>query len=357
MAGRIAQVDISKFIKKYHPPLRAKRLRGLANTALQKKVKQDSLNYMIPQNRHIYQRLNTDQFRILVLLPASSQDDTIRCHLVKAEFAKTSSYEALSYVWGTEPPFHEIEVNDLKFSIRPNLFYVLRRLRSSIKPLALWVDSICINQEDDKEKNEQITKMAQIYQNACSVCIWLGEEDPLATIAIDFIPKLLDTTFFLNPEWRNDYGFHALAKLLDRAWFCRGWVLQEAAFAQNSILLCGSREVHLDDFIDAVNLSKARLSELEGVHRPSLVSQYSIDLLINLRDSPGVRLLDAIREVFLKSDGGKVLRYKASLETLVELGAFWETTDPKDAIYALLRGYVLEIVYVSAIHHINTKSS
>jgi hypothetical protein len=92
----------------------------------------------------------------------------------------------------------------------------------------------------------------------------------------------------------------------------------------------------LDDFIDAINLSKTRLNDLERINHSSLFSQYSADLLINLRDLPGVRLLDVIREVFLKSDNGNILRHKASLEALVELGAFWETTDPKDAIYAFL---------------------
>jgi hypothetical protein len=48
------EVDISKFIKENRPPLRAHKLRGLANTALQNKTKRGLLKYVIPKNRHIF---------------------------------------------------------------------------------------------------------------------------------------------------------------------------------------------------------------------------------------------------------------------------------------------------------------
>ena len=79
-----------------------------------------------------------------------------------------SNYEALSYYWGSDEPRHEIKilkykpdktgqkslrnVERLKFYIRSNLFAALRALREPKTDIDLWVDAICINQDDDAEK-------------------------------------------------------------------------------------------------------------------------------------------------------------------------------------------------------------
>jgi hypothetical protein len=78
--------------------------------------------------------------------------------------------------------------------IRPNLHEALRQLRraSQDKYLFIWVDALCINQNDEVEKQEQVLKMAQIYRNAASVCIWLGSDvsdNNVSDMAMKFIPE------------------------------------------------------------------------------------------------------------------------------------------------------------------------
>jgi len=60
--------------------------------------------------------------------------------------------------------------------------------------VALWVDALCINQENDAEKTVQVMKMNQIYQKAYSVCIWLGLDDPdfHSSKAMTFIKDVVD---------------------------------------------------------------------------------------------------------------------------------------------------------------------
>jgi hypothetical protein len=178
--------------------------------------------------------------------------------------------------------------------------------------------------------------MASIFQNAQNVCIWLGEEDSTSRIAMEFIPQVGGPQFLRDKFWWKQYGVTAFNKLLERPWFRRGWIIQEAAFSSNAILFCGEHQVHMADFSDAVSIIRARLSSIiPSTHQHGKKMPF-VDAVGNFRDSPAMRLLDTIKGVFLKSHDGVILGRKLSLETLVELATFCETTDPRDAIYALL---------------------
>lgn len=41
----------------------------------------------------------------------------------------------------------------------------------------LWIDALCINQDDDAEKMLQIHRMRNVYRNATRTLIWLGMSD------------------------------------------------------------------------------------------------------------------------------------------------------------------------------------
>ena len=102
----------------------------------------------------------------------------------------TPKYDALSYWWGEDEARNEIiiysnetdgtsrmSISNSKrrnFFIRPNLEAALQQIRSDKSSVDLWIDAICINQEDKKEKTAQVLRMHEIYSNANNVCIWLG---------------------------------------------------------------------------------------------------------------------------------------------------------------------------------------
>ena len=273
-------------------------------------------------------------FRIFILEPGVIGSNIIG-HIQEFNLLDPPAYNALSYVWGQEPAIHQVVINDNATFIRPNLFHALQRIRLRTGQIHIWVDSLCINQFDDSERGVQVRQMATIYHKASSVLVWLGEEDSTSKFAMEFVPQIIRSNFQWDDSWWEQYGFTALAQILERPWFRRGWVLQEAAFSTNSTIYCGDRQVHMDHLAMAIDLVRARLSSI-----PSSLSRTGntmrAEILANFHDSPAVRLLDTIEGAFRKSADGHILHHRMSLETLVDLGTFSETTDQRDTIYALL---------------------
>lgn len=141
-----------------------------------------------------------------------------------------------------------------------NLATALRHLRYQDKERVLWVDAICINQNDNIERATQVLRMSSIYQDCSRVVIWLGPEkhdigllfSELAHIGsqIDkttngLIMSTPDTTDFSwwqsnVPVSFSDEVWSAMKKLGDKSWFHRLWTVQEAIMAnRDSIVQSG----------------------------------------------------------------------------------------------------------------------
>lgn len=109
----------------------------------------------IPHSKSPWQQLNSkkNEIRILTLLPAQSSSDDIHCQLQIVFLQDQPEYEALSYVWGHSSDSRHIFLNEKKIIVTNNLFDALTCIRDEKEARSLWVNAICINQNDDKEKN------------------------------------------------------------------------------------------------------------------------------------------------------------------------------------------------------------
>jgi hypothetical protein len=56
-------------------------------------------------------------------------------------------------------------------------------------PRRIWIDAVCINQQDLRERSQQVSIMRDIYRSARDVVVWLGEDHSRAAEAIDFMKK------------------------------------------------------------------------------------------------------------------------------------------------------------------------
>ena len=121
----------------------------------------------------------TDTIRLLRLLPSKDENAPIRCQLftysLQESNKRTHPYDALSYVWGKWDESRSIRIDEHDVLVTPNLYKALSHLRHGSIERILWVDAVCINQADIREKNEQISPIREIYGGAKEVVVWLGD--------------------------------------------------------------------------------------------------------------------------------------------------------------------------------------
>jgi hypothetical protein len=118
-----------------------------------------------------------DSIRLLRLIPTKDSTSPIQCEIFRTTLATAPPYVALSYAWGDKSGTQAIFIGDEIVSVTPNLKHALQRLRNGTEELVLWVDAICINQDDIPERNVQTANMRAIYQGSESVAVWLGLEN------------------------------------------------------------------------------------------------------------------------------------------------------------------------------------
>ena len=171
--------------------------------------------------------------------------EIIRCSLNQhhIESAKPD-YEAVSYKWGNDCDY-QIQCNGVFFSINETLYSALLRLRDANKARLLWVDEICIYQENKQDRAWQIMIMHRVYREASQVLIWLGPASEDSDLAMDFFPTMVET-LTNEPPKRTDDDYHskrmiAISRLFSRPWFSRVWTVQEAALANSAVMICGDK--------------------------------------------------------------------------------------------------------------------
>jgi hypothetical protein len=126
-------------------------------------------------NMYSYQALQTSEdIRIRVLDPGQPSDE-ISCSLKRAFLPDHPHFEALSYVWGDPSDPRTVICSGERFKVTVNLYKALQHLRLNDSPRILWVDAICINQNDLQERGQQVGMMGTIYAQAEQVLVFLGE--------------------------------------------------------------------------------------------------------------------------------------------------------------------------------------
>ncbi|KAK1671868.1 heterokaryon incompatibility protein-domain-containing protein [Colletotrichum godetiae] len=167
--------------------------------------------------------------RLIRLVNTKDKSSPLECEFEETSLDNPASYAALSYTWGGEPsnvPLTVVNATAItapttspqhtsqpSLMITPNCAAVLNILRGPrIRDLSLWVDAVCINQSSNTEKSVQVGMMAELYQKAKYVFVWLGNEWAPATVLALYkgVPRVRDEqgrgkyrklwTFTFNPN-------------------------------------------------------------------------------------------------------------------------------------------------------------
>jgi Heterokaryon incompatibility protein (HET) len=124
-----------------------------------------------------YKALPEGEYIRLIELLAGAFTDEIRCELFVVKLSQAPPFEAISYVWGDPNDRKDITCSAQRLRITTNLFGALQRFRNQTRSRILWADAICINQGDLNERARQVRIMGNIYSQATTVLIWLGEDN------------------------------------------------------------------------------------------------------------------------------------------------------------------------------------
>ncbi|KAI6868575.1 hypothetical protein KC338_g3903 [Hortaea werneckii] len=293
------------------------------------------------------QRVAPAGFRIVKIRPGP-WDSEIECNLLPSLISTENSeqsftpYYALSYHWGPAGGQHTVRIlvdsNAYTIQIRKNLHTALRRLRSTQEDVHLWVDALCVDQENKEEKSSQIPLMRLIFSRANSVKVWLGEAAANSDQAMDFIRTCATSDSFnkLIKDHSRPADWAALSSLMRRPWFSRRWIIQEIALGNSPELMCGEKSVPWQDFADVISMAAYKQSELQRLFRSSATYQNHPDYLGDLSELGAIRLAQLSDEFFLKGEDGSTQQRLFTLEGLMSSLTAFEASDPHDILYAIL---------------------
>ncbi|KAL6918229.1 hypothetical protein FSST1_009724 [Fusarium sambucinum] len=227
----------------------------------------------------------------------------------------------------------------------------------------LWIDAICINQDDIAERNSQVTMMSQIYGSAHGVLAWLGEVDDNTQSACNFLlsempgpAEYIYSIRRLNAYRRGEKPdldekpdgvvlsvreFLSIRSLFTRAWFSRTWVIQEVSLAKQINMMCGPFQF---SWIKLFELIFARFGDLitgmilscggppvkfgRAVPGTEILSLFDI----RIRTRPDCEEAKRRRRFQLE----QLPIQKLSLPAIIILSWNFGVSDPRDRIFALL---------------------
>jgi len=214
-----------------------------------KDVEYEGRNVRVPIPPYRYRSFaqGTREFRLLKILHAEDHEVPMICKLEHYSMNDPPFYTALSYQWGDPSQWRVIDVDGTRYPVGLNLDSALRQLRARKCPL-LWVDAICINQQDKNEKSAHIPLMKGIYYQADCVSVWLGPESDgservmqmLRAVDISRRPGQAQDKDPWTPDSQLLQRYKAeLRAFLQRSFWRCVWIIQEIALGSRITVFCG----------------------------------------------------------------------------------------------------------------------
>jgi hypothetical protein len=135
------------------------------------------------------------------------------------------NYATLSYVWGDtyslETKRIETERGLVDKKLSPGGIKSLEKAIEACRHLRidyLWMDQLCIDQNNLEEKNQEVPKMRKYYNNAAVTLIAIQSK--------------------LHPEIKSSISpINIIEKIIKSEWFSRSWTFQEGWLSKHTIFM------------------------------------------------------------------------------------------------------------------------
>jgi hypothetical protein len=268
----------------------------------------------------------------------------LRCSVEIAHLNNIPQYEALSYRWGfgssaSKLEYRTIFVDGKSLKVPKSAWELLHALSSLYGDRFVWIDAICINQEDITERAAQIPLMDQIYSKAHRTIVWPGDNFDSGMAA-----RMLQRLFLANYQFDaedEEYlslfedevrrtGWGAMIMLFENPYFTRIWCVQEVALGRDTDIYHGNQYIPWDMFSET-------LITYMRPRRKSLLAWSTADSMGGVvRDSSvqgpsGIVVMDAIRQMQQK----KAQESDLSIGYLLSYCAQFHATVAVDRIFGL----------------------
>lgn len=275
-------------------------------------------------NAHIYPNsLDAKQIRLVCLTSTPDADHPLHVTLEVYDHDNRPEYEAVSYMWGGEDgnsvPCHPIYIGpywDVLLQTA-NCYSMLEFVRPWRGIRMLWIDALCINQSDLEEREKQVGKMLQIYEECTRVVVYLGPDVALKTSRFPSYKPLdqIDLTFeqrIVDSPADSATTTLSMKELLERAYFSRVWMIQELSVSARAVIRIGNTDYCADASI------MERISSLDN--RPFAWEKTA---------APWVQYLGQRSSSMPSSPATAMLQ-------VANLTARCHASDPRDKLFAIL---------------------
>ncbi|VBB80632.1 Putative HET domain-containing protein [Podospora comata] len=331
--------------------------------------------------RYQYKPLPTGT-SIRVLQIKGVQEGKLCISLELVDLADDPFFYALSYTWGnphangvdftehfntvsgeyTSESKTETVCHGKSIYIQTNLADFLQELQSSLEQqdspfqiprsheFRIWVDAVCINQDDLAERAFQVQMMGDVYRKAARTIIWLGRGDQYTTDAVEAISKLAacpqdvfvqsNITPFRQQEpdvytasgvpYISWMEWCSLAAFFKRQWFSRLWIVQEVILSRELSLMCGSHQICWEVLVTAARTVEARCKVLG--FSPSTLFMQAHEIAVALEHNT-VQL--ARWRDFYYGTSAPEPQTRITFENLIYDTWIFSATDPRDKVYGM----------------------
>ncbi|MBE3041473.1 HET domain-containing protein, partial [Candidatus Bathyarchaeota archaeon] len=220
----------------------------------------------------------------------------------------------------------------------------------------VWIDAICINQNDVDEKSAQVSMMDLIYTRATFVIAWLGLEDAHTTAGVKAL-NTLSTHLerfqeskiepFSGADKKNYEaagiplislgGWDGLASIYQRQWFRRSWIAQEAVLPYTLLAYCGAHALSIDDLgvvARALRVVEARC-KTSGSKSFTPLDEIAVSVEWNMAEVYKWREKMYGTRMQTSGEGRRRYREEFTLGRLVGDFRTFLSSDPRDKIFSL----------------------